>query len=270
MMDISYELIQGIFNGIFSSGQFQWVNYSVKFLAISFFMLTFYSNMITSRFDWGEARMPFDRSKLFNSIVVVLLIISYDRILVFMDDLLGPLDQVINDYSIKGHIMEKQEADPQRDMDVWDYMKMASSLFIETMVNPFSLFAKLLYVTLWILDNVVYGLFLVERFFFLTCLKILGPIAFCVSFFEKGLDTIMKWCKLYAAYYLLVIPFFLVIYVTNEIYIDMTQRATENDPFMGILPGYKNTVFCIVLFISVYLKFKLFKKSTDVVYKLFA
>ncbi|PIB39066.1 hypothetical protein [Maribacter sp. 4G9] len=270
MIDLSYDFIENIFSGIFSNEAAYWWSASYKLLAISFFLLTFYSNVLSTRLDWGEATLPFDKSKFINAIIVILLLASYDRILILLDAILSPLDSWVNTYDSFDHELFNEEVeDAEEDLGAMAYLKKAAVLVMETLENPFSIMVKLAYVVFWFLDNLIYGIFLVERFFFLTVLKILGPIAFSLSVFEKFRDILYKWFKLYVAAYLLILPFFLVIYITNEIYRELNLKA-EAMPLIDILPNIKYSVYATIIGVSFFIKLRLFKKSSEYVYKLFA
>lgn len=269
MIDLSYDFITGLFDGVFENPKFTWFNYSYKFLAVSFFLLNFYSNMLTSQLDWGTTKAPFNTTKLLNSLLVVLMIAFYDKILGSLDAILQPIDQGIQKYTPLMHDLSQDEiSETDGDIGVFPYLKKAAAEVRNVIRNPFLLILKMAYGIFWILDNLVYGLFLIERFFYLTILKIIGPIIFCISIFEKFRDLMIKWFKLYAAYYLLIIPYFLVIFITNEMYAQLSIKI-EQSVLVKTLPTYEFMALSVVTGLSFFLKFRLFKKSTDVVYKIF-
>lgn len=269
MIDIGYEFIEGIFSGLFSTDSFFWFSSSYKFLAISVFMLSFYSNILSTRFDWGEAKLPFDKSKFINTIIVVLIIASYDKVLVLFDSLLSPIDAMINTYNPLDHALFKEEVDVKtEDLGVSAALIQLANGVISTIKNPLSIITSIAYGVFWILDNIIYSVFLIERFFFLTVLKILGPIAFIMSIHEKYRDLLYKWIKLYVSAYLLIIPFFLVIYITNEMYLELYKQS-DQIPLIDDLPFMKTFVYSIIVGLSFWIKLRLFKKSSEYIYKLF-
>ncbi|MEE9361367.1 MAG: hypothetical protein V3U92_02080 [Cellulophaga sp.] len=266
MIDLSYDFIENIFSSVLSGTT--WFSASYKLLAVSFFLLTFYSNVITTNTDWGAPKLPFDKSKFINALVVVLLLASYDKILIFLDGLLSPLDRWVNSYDEFNHELFNEEiTEAEEDLGALGYLQQAAVSFIEMIKNPFSIIIKIAYVIFWFLDNLIYGIFLIERFFFLTVLKILGPIAFTMSVFEKFRDKLYKWFQLYIAAYLLILPFFLVILITNELFAQMNERAKEL-PLFDVLPSVKITAYAVIIGVSFFLKLRLFKKSSEYVYKL--
>ena len=269
MIDIGYEFIEGIFSGLFKTDSFFWFSTSYKFLAISVFMLTFYTNIFSQNLDWGATRLPFDKSKFINSIIVVLLIASYDQILLLLDSILSPLDQQINSYNPINHALyQGDETKNVEDLDVWSSLKLMAYSVLDLIKNPISIITTLAYGIFWVLDNIIYAIFLVERFFFLSVLKILGPIAFILSVHEKFRDLLFKWIKLYVAAYLLIVPFFLVIYVTNQIYLELYNQSSKI-PLIDDLPLIKYWTYCIIIGTTFFIKLRLFKKSTEYIYKLF-
>ena len=269
MVDLSYDFIKDIFAGLGKGDSFQWFNYSYKFLAASFFLLTIYTNMITSRFEWGEPKLPFDQGKFFNVIIIIVLIASYDYILILLDSLLSPLDAQVNKYNSVQHLLFKEEViAPEEDLSAMATLKKAASQVLEFMTRPFALFIKMFYIVFWFLDNLVYAVFLIERFFFLTVLRLLGPIVFVMAIFEKFRDLLYKWIKLYVAVYLLILPFFVVIYVTNEIYRQLSLQV-DDVAYLDFLPNIKYQTYAVLVGLSFFIKLRLFKKSTEIVYKIF-
>ena len=269
MVYLSYDFIKDIFAGLGKGDSFEWFNYSYKFLAASFFLLTIYSNMITSRFEWGEPKLPFDQGKFFNVIIIIILIASYDYILILLDSLLSPLDAQVNKYGTVHHLLSEDDVvATTEDLSAMATLKEAAVQVIEMMKNPFGIFIKMAYVLFWFLDNLVYAIFLIERFFFLTVLRLLGPIVFVMAIFEKFRDLLYKWIKLYVAIYLLILPFFVVIYVTNEIFRQLSIQV-DDASYLTFLPNVKFQTYAVIVGLSFFIKLRLFKKSTEIVYKLF-
>ncbi len=271
MIDFGYEMIKSIFDGVGTASSFRWVNYSVKFLAIAFFLLNLYSSFFDSiSKDWGTMDLPFNFSKAVTAFAIILIIVAYDQLLLLFENLFVPLNGLLENYNPLQADLIEIEPDPAVEMEQsWTARLIETFSEIQTILKtPYFLVAKILYFVLWMVDNVVYGIFLVERFFALTVLRLIGPFVFALAVFEKFRDLMYKWIKLYVAFYLLIIPYFLVIYVTNEIYKELTDSFISVTP-AGPLTGLVVTASLIAVGISLWLKLRLFKKATELTYKIF-
>lgn len=268
-IDFGYTFIKEIFDDVLLDERLFWVNMSYKALALSFFLIAVYSNALSSKWDWAEAKLPFDKNKLLTSFGVVLLIIFYDKLLFFLDDILSPLDKALatNLPYLPDLTLDNAPTGQKEEKDILESLKAIADMVMKFFSNPSFIMLKVCYGIFWVFDQIVYGLFLVERFFFLTILKILGPMVICLAIFEKFRDLLRKWVLLYIGLYLLAIPFFLVILITNTIMEDL-YRPVEDDVVLAIT-GFTNVYLTAIAGLSLFLKYRLFKKSTEMVYKIF-
>ncbi|GMN12139.1 hypothetical protein MTsPCn9_34240 [Croceitalea sp. MTPC9] len=271
MIDFGYELIKSVFDGIGTSSSFRWVNYSVKFLAIAFFLLNLYGSFLDNiAKDWGVMDLPFNFSKTVTAFMIIIVIAGFDQLLILFENLFVPLNNMIDDYNpLVASLIELEPDQAVEEEQSWTAKLIETFTDVSLVLKyPYFLIAKALYFVLWIVDNVVYGIFLVERFFALTVLRLVGPFVFALAVFEKLRDLMFKWLKLYAAFYLLIIPYFLVIYITNEIYDSLSQGFISAAPVQ--LSGLFLVGAMVAVGISLWLKLRLFKKSTELIYKVFA
>jgi hypothetical protein len=116
----------------------------------------------------------------------------------------------------------------------------------------------------WIGDMLIYGVFLVERFFFLGVLRVLGGIAIACSVLPKLEKWFMNWLGLYVAFYLLILPFFFINAFTNALYQHGETIINGISPF-----GATSPVLLILLIFILWVKWRLFKKSSQIVLKVF-
>ena len=272
MLDIGYETISEIFKDITHNKDFLWTSGSIKFLAIVFFLLNTFTNFTDGMTkDWGSATIPFNLNKLVSSLVIVVLIAVFDELLNLLDNLFTPLDTSLRKYDISATSYSDllpEKPDPNKKTDFWGRLLETMGNIENIMKFPQFGVIKAGYYILWILDNVVFALFLFERFFFLTALKLLGPIIFCLAIFDKFRDLMFKWFKLYAAVWLMILPFFLAMYVSNELFTTLTAQALEKSPAMP-LPSIQMTSTFVVMGFTVWVKFRLLKKTSDIIFKTF-
>lgn len=268
MIDFGYDFIREIFDNAVNKADLKWFNLSYKALAVSFFLISVYTNILSQKWDWAQAKLPFDKNKLLTSFGVVLLIVFYDKVLGVFDSILSPLDKSLaSNIPFLPDLTTEEITDKEGDTGTYAYLKIMAQEVINFLSNPAYVILKGCYIIFWLFDNVVYGLFLVERFFFLTILKVLGPIVICLSIFDKFRDLLKKWFILYTGFYLLAIPYFLVILITNEMMEHFYDQLVDNN--LQYVPGIANLYIAVIAGISLFLKYRLFKKSTEIVYKLF-
>ncbi|MDC6367203.1 MULTISPECIES: hypothetical protein [Flavobacteriaceae] len=266
-MDISYEVILKLYQDFFSQKLYlNDITNALKVLAIIFFLLNVYTGMFSRMTSFGQAKLPFDEKKLLSSIAMVLVLIFYDKLLGYLDSLLLGLDQTYNEFSPTLYNFPKNEQIEQDgDGGILDYAAMLKEFATEALhifADPTYIFLMFLEGIAWIVDTVIYGVFLLERFFFIGLLKVLGAIAIVLAVFEKFRDLFYKWIKLYIAIYLLIFPFFLIIGFGSFV----TDFFKENFD----MPVVGTQINVVILCTMIWLKLRLFKKSYDLVYKIFS
>ena len=263
-MDVSYDVILALYQDFFENElHLQEIVNVLKILAIAFFLLNMYTNMFSRVSDrFGQAKLPFDEKKLFSSIAMVLILVFYDKLLLFMDNILLGLDKTYSDFSPTAlEFPEEEEIGADDDLGVWAWLKIFASQAVEIIKDPSYIVLKILEGIAWIIDTAIYGVFLLERFFFIGLLKVLGAIAIVLAVFEKFRDLFYKWVKLYISIYLLIFPFFLIIGFSSFV----TDFFKENIE----IPMVSSQINVVILSIMIWLKLRLFKKSYDIVYKVF-
>ncbi|WP_421805760.1 hypothetical protein [Flagellimonas sp.] len=266
-MDISYNVLLSLYQDFFEQElHLQEITNVLKILAIAFFLLNVYTGMFSKMANrFGTTTLPFDEKKLFSSILMVLVLVFYDKLLAFLDNILLSLDQTYSHFSPTSFSPPEQEIDEDPEMegllDGIGMLKLFASEALMVLQDPAYIVLLLLQGLAWIIDTALYGVFLLERFFFIGLLKVLGAIAIVLAIFEKFRDLFYKWLKLYIAIYLLIFPFFLIIGFGNYV----TEFFQENIDIYFI--GTQINV--VILTIMIWLKLRLFKKSYDIVYKVF-
>jgi len=270
VLDLGYATIFEIYNSFFTGDLISNVTYGFKILAVILFLLSVFSSMVQkmgSQYGFnGEIALPYNLNKFVTSLIFVLLIAGYDKLLLFMDSLLLPLDGTFSDYTPLQFGVDESDLDTIGETKPW-YSSLGEIAEIWlSMANGFGddILFILVYGITKLIDSMIYIVFLVERFFFLGLLKILGPFAILISIFKTGGEMFWKWLKLYTAVYLLIFPFFLIMGFSNEI---IEYAATKVDG-MGFVAGAFSKGFMAAIFILViWIKLRLFKKSYELVYK---
>jgi len=137
---------------------------------------------------------------------------------------------------------------------------------VVNMMNPSSwtggAYTHITQFMLKILDFLIYPVFLAERYFFMGLIKIFVPLMIALSIFDKTKDYIYNVFKMYARYYLVIIPYAFVVVFANTLFDTMTVIMTpvsSIDPGGMAISGGLMVVLALILVIII--KIKLFKVS---------
>jgi hypothetical protein len=137
---------------------------------------------------------------------------------------------------------------------------------VVNMMNPSSwtggAYSHITQFMLKILDFLIYPVFLAERYFFMGLIKIFVPLMIALSIFDKTKDYIYNVFKMYARYYLVIIPYAFVVVFANTLFDTMTvliAPVSSIDPANMAISGGLMVVLALILVIVI--KIKLFKVS---------
>jgi hypothetical protein len=137
---------------------------------------------------------------------------------------------------------------------------------VVNMMNPSSwtggAYTHITQFLLKILDFLIYPVFLAERYFFMGLIKIFVPLMIALSIFDKTKDYIYNVFKMYARYYLVIIPYAFVVVFANTLFDTMTVLIT---PVSAVGPGSMaisgGLMVILALILVIVIKIKLFKVS---------
>jgi hypothetical protein len=136
---------------------------------------------------------------------------------------------------------------------------------VVNMMNPSSwtggAYSHITQFLLKILDFLIYPVFLAERYFFMGLIKIFIPLMIALSIFDKMKDYIYNVFKMYARYYLVIIPYAFVVVFANTLFDIMTviMPVSTIDPGSMAISGGLMVILALILVIVI--KIKLFKVS---------
>jgi len=137
---------------------------------------------------------------------------------------------------------------------------------VVNMMNPSSwtggAYTHITQFMLKILDFLIYPVFLAERYFFMGLIRIFVPLMIALSIFDKTKDYIYNVFKMYARYYLVIIPYAFVVVFANTLFDTMTvliAPVSSLDPANMAISGGLMVVLALILVIVI--KIKLFKVS---------
>jgi len=136
---------------------------------------------------------------------------------------------------------------------------------VVNMMNPSSwtggAYSHITQFLLKILDFLIYPVFLAERYFFMGLIKIFVPLMIAVSIFDKMKDYIYTVFKMYARYYLVIVPYAFVVVFANTLFDTMTviMEPVSMGPGSMAISGGLMVILALILVIII--KIKLFKMS---------
>jgi len=272
-MSIGLEYVDAVFTTIKNSDFSQYTITGMKALAILLFLVNIlkkYNEGVANNdgYTWGLT--PNELAKNF---VVVILVIFSTQVLNVFDTILVAIETQYRDTAPALLPLQMQDIDIEQDVGALEAAKKAMALLYEALVTPLfglKLIAFIMGLFLWLLDIFIYPLFLAERYFLLGIMQAFFPLVISLAVFEKFRGLAYNFFKLYAGVYMLVPAFFLVNVFVNHLYTEV------NTNFWSTLFGtdWGSQFFAPLIQLGsigfiVLLKFKLYRRATSFVLKLF-
>lgn len=114
------------------------------------------------------------------------------------------------------------------------------------------------------LDILVFMMFLGKRFFILGVLKIISPLLIAFSMIPEYKAISYNLGKVYTRTFLSIIPMLLVVVFANEFYSMFNEYMIGDTSRTGIMVAASDVVRAMAILGMVWLKFKLFRTSSDI------
>lgn len=272
-MSIGLEYIDTVFQTIKESDFSQYTITGMKTLAILFFLVN-----ILKKYNEGMANTDGQTwglrpNELFKNFLIVVLVIFSTEILGVFDGILVSIESQYRNTAPALMPLQLSDVDLEKDVGAIEATKKAMAVLYEALVTPLfglKMIAFIAGVILWLLDLFIYPLFLAERYFLLGLMQAFFPLVISLAVFEKFRNLAYQFFKLYAGVYMLVPAFFLVNIFINNLYTEI------NSSFWNDLFGtdWGSEFFAPLIELAsigfiVLLKFKLYKKSSSFVLRLF-
>lgn len=272
-LGIGLEYVDAVFTTIKNSDFSQYTITGMKTLAILFFLINIlkkYNEGIATNagFTWGLTP-----SELAKNFAVVILVIFSTQVLNVFDALLVAIETQYRDTAPALLPLQMQELDLEQDVGPLKAAQKAFALLYEALVTPLyglKAIAFIMGIFLWLLDLFIYPLFLAERYFLLGIMQAFFPLVISLAVFEKFRTLAYNFFKLYAGVYMLVPAFFLVNVFVNQLYTEINTNFWADlfgtdwgSDFFAPLLQFASVGFIVLL------KFKLYRKASTFVFKLF-
>lgn len=267
ILGIGLEYVDTVFQTIKNSDFSQYTITGMKTLAVLFFLINIlkkYNEGIASTdgHTWGLT--PTELAKNF---AIVILVIFSTQVLGVFDGILVAIETQYRDTAPALLPLQLQ------DVGAMEAVKKALAMLYEALVTPLyglKMLAFIVGVILWMMYLFIYPLFLAERFFLLGIMQAFFPLVISLAVFEKFRSLAYNFFKLYAGVYMLVPAFFLLNVFINNLYSEINTNFWET--LFGTDWGnefFASLIECASIGFIVFLKFKLYRRATSFVFKLF-
>ncbi|MFY0715328.1 hypothetical protein J1D01_16825 [Seonamhaeicola sp. NFXS20] len=272
-LGIGLEYVDTVFQTIKNSDFSQYTIAGMKTLAVLFFLINIlkkYNEGIASTdgHTWGLT--PTELAKNF---VIVLLVIFSTQVLGVFDGILVAIETQYRDTAPALLPLQLQDVSLEQDVGAMEAAKKAMAILYEALVTPLyglKMIAFIGGVVLWLLDLFIYPLFLAERYFLLGIMQAFFPLVISLAVFEKFRSLAYTFFKLYSGIYMLVPAFFLVNVFVNNLYTEINTHFWMDlfgtDWGSGV---FAPVIECASIGFIVLLKFKLYRKASTFVLRLF-
>lgn len=249
---------------------------ALKMFAVCMVMFNWYHLFLKSTKGGENKKMPITPYDIFRGIFLVVAIGLYDNLLSGIDSIMVEIENLYKGFESKWRIapfdVPEVIEEPEKSWNASLSEFANEALFL--LENPFHFVANMLKGFLGFFDILIYGAFLAERYFFLGLLRVLGGIALACYAIPRLEKWFWQWFGLLVAIYLLIIPAYLANAFTNIIYDKAVQKVGVQVTLLDStgVTGTDTTgvlILFIILALCVYIKWRLFKKANQIIFKIF-
>lgn len=274
MIDI--ELITEISEEVFS-GHAEVLVMASKTVAALIFLVATAQKFMKSYATSGSVEMgkkdglgPYDILRI---LFVLVLIVFIPEILQLIDRILnGILELFLLDFGSELTALEME--DIPMTANTGDNSTLDSILTVLMQINanlsPVAWLNNSIINFAYYIDILIFLMFLGKRFFILGVIKILSPLMVAFAVFPKYHDLIYNIGKVYTRTFITIIPLLLVNVFANQFYKMFMEYMTDSVGGAVTMATVGQTIKCLAIIGFIWLKFKLYKQSTEIVNSLWA
>ena len=273
-LSIGLEYVDAVFTTIKASDFSQYTITGMKSLAVLFFLINILKKYNEGAADKDGYTWGLSPTDLIKNFTIVIIVIFSTQVLGVFDNILVAIESQYRNTAPALIPLQLQDIEIEQDVGALEATKKAMALLFEALVTPLygvKILSFIMGLFLWVLDLFIYPLFLAERFFLLGIMQAFFPLIIALSVFEKFRTMAYTFFKLYAGVYMLVPAFFLVNIFVNTLYSEINTNfwsnllgASTNSGMIKIIVEMGSIMFIV------FLKFKLYKRATSFVLRLFS
>ena len=265
------EYLDKVYKAMFSGG----LNYLVivsksigAFILVLELWKRFFKSFSKNGKVFSEGDDGFSPYSLFRMLALLLLVVFSTQILDFFDSVCAMVEtEALKGFSNKPDLFTVSAPTvtppPANESAINGVLRKMGE--VVNMLNPSSwtggAYTHITQFLLKILDFLIYPVFLAERYFFMGLIKLFVPLMIALSIFDKTKDYIYNVFKMYARYYLVIIPYAFVVVFANTLFDTMTviMEPVSMGPGSMAISGGLMVILALILVIII--KIKLFKMS---------
>lgn len=269
---IDVKILTEISQEVFSKHLLVLVN-SSKALAGIIFLVAMSKKFMTSfakkgSVGIGDSEDSLSPHDLLRSVLLLLLIGFIPDILNLIDLMLnGLIDVFVSDFKADEMSAIDIGSPPVTIMEDDDTIMgsiLKTMLSLKNTLSPGVLINRFVGGVAYYLDVLVFMIYLGKRFFILGVLKVISPLILAFSIFPKYKDLTYNLMKIYVRTFLTIIPMLLVVVFANQFYSIFMKYMSDGTygSFTMLVEG--STVQGMAILGMVWLKFTLFKQSSEI------
>lgn len=271
---IDVEILTEISQKVFSEHS-QVLVYSSKIIAASVFVVASIKTFTTEFTKRGsvdnDQKTGFNSYFVIRSLILLALIGSIPELLTLLDKMLsGMLDLFVKDFDNDLYALEMQKL-PIPEATEEDSVVNSILKLILDFKEYFSItggIARAVNYIAYIIDVLIFMIFLGKRFFALGVIKLISPLMVAFSIFPKYQELVYNIGKIYARTFLTIIPLLLVNVFANEFYRLFIEYMTGSSSATGVMIMAGDFVKTVAQVGFIWMKLKLFKYSTELMHSL--
>lgn len=252
-----------------------------KILAVSFILVNWGKRLIEGMDKAKEEGKSFSikPTDILYGILYIVLILNINLVTDTLDNLLSSYAssfEVENSQRMYNPLEELLLVDGTEGMaqDTWmDAGVAMMSRFAETLTNvidPFFWILSILKVLAWLINVIVYPIFMLERAFILMILKVVLPLVLALAALEEFRGMLMKWIRMYMAVFMTGLFFLFVTWFCDSVYYGLAEKFNQYAGIGGTgVPDGDNIGRIILFSVVVFTKAKLYSHSITLSNRIF-
>ena len=252
-----------------------------KALAVTFIHINWIKRVIEGMDKAKEGGKSFNLkpTDILYGILYIILILNINVITNGLEELLASYSasfDVENSQRMYNPLEELILVDETKNMpnDNWmDSSVAVMSRFAEVVTNladPFYYLLAILKVLSWLINVIVYPIFMLERAFILMILKVVLPLVVALAALDEFRPMLMKWIRMYAAVYMTGLFFLFVTWFCDSVYFSLAEKYNQYGGMGGLgIPDGDNMVRIVLFSVVVFTKIKLYSHSITLSNKIF-
>jgi len=276
---MNLELVNKVFHELFDD-QLSLFIYAAKFIGVLLFMFTIgkklMQNFSTKGVNFDKTKEGLNPYDILRAIVLLAVIVSITEILTLFDNILLLIENLgmsayrkdLSPLALYDVPLEDPDTGSSTIDLVLRYLRK-----INENLNPISFALKGIYIILWMVDIILFVVFIAQRFFFMGIIKLFAPIIIGLSILPEYREMSYNLGKVYLRNFLVIIPYLAVFVFANKIHDALVAGAHEIVGGVGstaMILGGQMAVRTVALLAAVVIKAMLLKKSGDFMKQLIA